>query len=293
MQFITRLFDKFVAFLEDYVLIPFMNIGVADVIDILLLSMILYWCYVFIRDRRAGKLAVGMLVVIILFCVCEFFNMHATNYVFRNFYQIGIIALVIIFQPELRDALEKVGTAPQTIKGINGQPRSLATVTGAIGVLSESVCELAKDKTGALIVIERTTKLGDYVTTGVEIDAKLTNQLIRNIFFNKSPLHDGAVIIRDFKIASAACILPASKNDAVFSDMGTRHRAALGISEVSDAIVIVVSEETGTISIANNGIMKRGYNSGSIKEDLFLLLTGNTSEEIEKMLKQNHDEINI
>ena len=152
-------------------------------------------------------------------------------------------------------------------------------------MLSEAACELSRERCGALIVIERNTKLGDYIKTGVELDALMSCELLGNLFFNRSPLHDGAVIIRAGKVCAAGCILPSSKSQSLPKDLGTRHRAAVGISEQSDAVVIVVSEETGTISIANNGILKRGYNSGTLKDDLFLLLTGNTEEGNRKILR--------
>ena len=278
---------SFVEALKNYVVIPFMNIDVWDVIDILFLALILYRCYIFIHDRRAGQLTIGVLMTFFVLGVAYMLKLPVMSFVAKKIAQVLVVALLIIFQPEVRDGLEKIGVAPQKLRSSN-QSRSLSVITSAIGEISEAVCEMSKERTGALIVIERNIKLGDYIATGVDLDAKLSNQLLRNIFFNKSPLHDGAVIIRDYKIISAACILPASKNDAVFSDMGTRHRAALGISELSDAVTIVVSEETGIISIANNGIMKRGYNSGSIKEDLFLLLTGNTSKEVERLARLGH-----
>jgi diadenylate cyclase len=152
-------------------------------------------------------------------------------------------------------------------------------------VLSEAACDLSKEKCGALIVIERDSKLGDYIKTGVELDANMSCELLGNLFFNRSPLHDGAVIIRNGKICAAGCILPSSKSTDIPKELGTRHRAAVGISEQSDAVVIVVSEETGNISIANNGILKRGYNSGTLKDDLFLLLSGNTEEENRRILQ--------
>jgi diadenylate cyclase len=161
----------------------------------------------------------------------------------------------------------------------------MADVAATIGVLSDAACDLSREKCGALIVIERNTKLGDYIKTGIELDALMSCELFANLFFNRSPLHDGAVIVRGGKIAAAGCILPSSKSSAIPKELGTRHRAAVGISEQSDAVVIVVSEETGTISIANNGVLKRNYNSGTLKDDLFLLLTGTTEEDNQRIMK--------
>lgn len=291
MDIIIKFFESVGNLFRIYVLDILAGINFISVLDILLVSILLFGVYKFIRDRRAGKLALGFVLIFIVLFFSNIFNMAAMRFILQNFYQVGIIAVIVVFQPELRDALEKVGNTPINIKKINNRSKTSAQLTATIGVISEAVCELSKERTGALIVLERTTKLGDYIKTGVEIDAKMSSHLFRNIFFNKSPLHDGAVIIRNNRICAAACILPSSVNTEVVKDLGTRHRAAVGISEVSDAVVIVVSEETGTISIANNGLLKRHYNSASLKEDLFILLSnanGSSTYQLDRNKPENN-----
>lgn len=243
-----------------------------DVIDILLLSVLLYYVYKFIRDRRAGKLAAGVIVLILVLAVSELLDMYAIKFILQNVFQVGMLALIILFQPELRAALEKMGNEPlRSLKSI-GEQRDIAAVTRAVDAVCDAVSEMARTKTGALIVIERSTKLGDIIRFGVELDAKLSAHLLRNIFFNKAPLHDGAVVIRDLRICAAGCFLPLSQNDTLMRDLGTRHRAAVGVSEISDALVVVVSEETGTISLAFDGGLKRDYNPQTLKQAMLAML---------------------
>ncbi len=262
------------SFIHKYLVYPFRSFTFVDALDILVLFVIIFWLYRFIKERRAGRLAVGLIVLAVISYVSSVLGMRAMHSLLLNFTQVGIVAIVVIFQPELRDALEKMGNTPSGIRRIGGQGKNDSSIAALISAVSEAATAMAADKTGALIIVERGTKLGEFMATGVEMDAKPSPELLRNIFFNKSPLHDGAVIIRGDRICAAGCILPSSRNSSVFVDMGTRHRAAVGITEISDAVAVVVSEENGIISIANNGIIKRNYNSGSLKEDLFLLLAG-------------------
>lgn len=243
-----------------------------DVIDIVLLSVLLYYVYKFIRDRRAGKLAIGVIFLILVLAVSELLDMYAIKFILQNVFQVGMLALIILFQPELRSALEKMGGEPlKSLKSI-GEQRDMALITDTINAICDAVSDLSRTKTGALIVIERSTKLGDIIKYGVEIDAKVNAYLLRNIFFNKAPLHDGAVVIRDYRICAAGCFLPLTQNENVIKDLGTRHRAAIGMSEISDALIIVVSEETGIISVAHDGNLKRNYNSQSLKQELMAKL---------------------
>ena len=273
MEKIKLFFENMVFLFEKYVLTRIENIEIKDVFDILILSLILFFVFRFIMDRRAGKLALGLVFVILILILGNLFEMRAITFIFQNFYQAGIIAIIIVFQPELRSALEKMGTAPiSNIKNISVDTKNSSYITNAIGIISEAVCDLSMEKTGALIVIERSTKLGDHIKTGTILNAQLTTPLLKNIFFNKAPLHDGAVILRNYRIFSAGCFLPLSTKEDIISDLGTRHRAAIGISELSDAIVIVVSEETGNISIAHNGTLKRNYSYKTLKSELSKLL---------------------
>lgn len=285
MEMIAAWWGSFADAFETYVISPILGIGLNDILDILLLAVGFYYIYVFARDRRALNLFMGIAAFGVVYLLALIFNLHAMYALLHAFFSVFMVLIIVIFQRELRDVLDKIGTAIRQLRHIGTQAHSVASVTATIGVLSEAACELSREKCGALIVIERNTKLGDYIKTGVELDALMSCELLGNLFFNRSPLHDGAVIIRAGKVCAAGCILPSSKSPTLPKDLGTRHRAAVGISEQSDAVVIVVSEETGTISIANNGILKRGYNSGTLKDDLFLLLTGNTEEANRKILR--------
>ena len=275
MTILDRLTEAF----STYVLAPLKTMTWVDAVDILLLAVVFYYIVIFVRDRRARNLIVGFLTLAVVYFVTWICGLTATYTLFRAIFSVYVVFLIVIFQYDLRDGLDKLGTRVLRLHRFGSQPHTIATVTATIGVLSEAVCELSKEKCGALIVVERNSKLGDYIKTGVELDALMSCELLGNLFFNRSPLHDGAVIVRNGKVCAAGCILPSSKNPDIPKELGTRHRAAVGISEQSDAVVLVVSEETGTISIANNGVLKRGYNSGTLKDDLFLLLSGNTEQD--------------
>jgi diadenylate cyclase len=250
------------------------RITLIDIIDIAIVAFLFYYIYKFIRERRAGKLAAGILILLFILILSNVLNMHVMQFILQNVFQVGIIAIIILFQPELRSALEKVGAEPlKSLRSI-GEPKSggSAQTIAMINEVTEAVCDMSLDKTGALIVIERTTKLGDIIKSGTLINANPTAFLIRNIFFNKAPLHDGALIIRDDRLYAAGCFLPLSTNSDIIKDLGTRHRAAIGMSENSDAVVLVVSEETGTISMALEGQLKRNLSYNSLKTELSALL---------------------
>jgi len=253
--------------LFSFIRTQFLLIRWTDVVDILLLAVLLYYAYRFISERRAGKLALGILITAIVMVVSDIINFHAVKFLLGNIFQVGMLALIILFQPELRGALEKMGEEPlRGFKGL-GEQRSLASKTEMVEALCEAVSDMSRTKTGALIVMERSTKLGDIIRSGVELDAKVTAYLIRNVFYNKAPLHDGAMIIRNGRICAASCFLPLTERE-INQDLGTRHRAALGMSEISDALIIIVSEETGTISIAFNGQLQRNQNYQTLKQTL-------------------------
>jgi diadenylate cyclase len=280
----TSVMNKLSEIFSTYVITPIKHIGWPDILDIILLAVLLYFVLRFVRDRRAWTLLVGFAAVGVFYFLTWLLDLRALYTVLHAFFSMYIVFVIVIFQRELRDALEKIGGAILQLRHIGSPTQSMADITATIGVLSEAACDLSREKCGALIVVERNTKLGDYIKTGIELDAQMSCELFGNLFFNRSPLHDGAVIVRGGKIAAAGCILPSSKSSAIPKDLGTRHRAAVGISEQSDAVVVVVSEETGIISIANNGILKRDYNSGTLKDDLFLLLTGTTQEDNQRIL---------
>ena len=243
------------------------TISIPDVIDIACVSVLFYYVYKFLRDRRSGKLAVGVISLIALKFISDFFDMYVIQFILQNVFQVGLIAVAIVFQPELRSALENVGGQPlkslRTIGDAHTEPteRMIRTVSVAVG-------ELSRSKTGALIVLERSTRLGDLVLTGTVIDSEPSVYLIQNIFFNKAPLHDGALLVRNARLYAAGCLLPLSSNTDIVKDLGTRHRAAIGMSENSDAVVVVVSEETGVISLAVDGVLYRGYTRDTLEEEL-------------------------
>lgn len=241
---------------------------VINVLDILIMSFLLFAVYKFISKRRAGQLAAGVVVIILLLLISSAAGMKGINFILSNFYQVGILAIIIVFQPELRAALEKVGGNPimAGIKNITMESKDAATVKSATDALVNALCDLSKTKTGAIVVLENTTKLGDYIQTGKIVDANMSSELLKNIFYNKAPLHDGAVIVRGLRIYAASCFLPLATYDGNLGHLGSRHRAAVGVSENSDAVVLIVSEETGTISVAYQGELTRQYSRDRLYE---------------------------
>ncbi len=250
------------------------NITFVDVVDIAFVSVLLYYLYRFIRERRAGKLAIGVVILFVLQLISNILDMYLMQFIMQNIFQVGFITLVILFQPEIRSVLEKVGATP--LKGLKSisDTRNTSNMQTVIDEVVSAVGDMAEDKTGALIVFERSTKLGDMILTGTVIDAYPAAFLIKNIFFNKAPMHDGALIIRDMRLQAAGCLLPLSNNPDIIKDLGTRHRAGIGMSENSDAVVIIVSEETGVISTAVEGNLKRDYTRESLTSFLREQLVG-------------------
>ena len=248
------------------------SIGVLDVFDILLVAVIIYFAFNFLRNRRAGKLVFGVVILFALQLLSDLLGLVATQFILQNVLQLGLIALLILFQPELRSALEKMGGsgALRSFIGITGEREDRASA--AIAAVASAAADMSRNKTGALIVFERSTKLGDISSTGVIIDALPSTFLIRNIFFEPAPLHDGALIVSDGRLHAAGCFLPLSNNPTIIKDLGTRHRAAIGMSENSDAAVVVVSEETGVISLALEGKLYRNLDEMTLKGMLAELL---------------------
>lgn len=261
----------------------FLSMSFSDVIDIALLAVVLYYIYRFVRERRAAKLAFGLGLLVLLYAVTTLLEMNAMSFLLQNIFQVGLLALIILFQPELRAALEKVGGDPlRSLKNLT-EPKELSEKTKVIDNICIAATDMSRDHTGALIVIERTTRLGDIMKTGVLIDATVSQSLIKNIFFNKAALHDGAMIISENRIAAAGCFLPLTQNTRISKDKGTRHRAGVGISEVSDAIVIIVSEETGEISLAIGGELFGSQNYTTLRQQITTMLLGETP--VRKKLK--------
>ena len=250
-----------------------MNFQFKDAVDIIIVAFLIYGVVKLVRETRAGQLVKGLFLLVILFIISSYFNLVMVSRVLAYFFQFAFVAILIVFQPEIRKALEQVGrnNVGQSIAAVvTGRDRSYdrAQIRKAINAVVDGVGILQQLKMGALIVFERKTKLGDIIETGTQINCEPSGQIVGNIFFNKAPLHDGAMIIRDGMIHAAGCILPLTKNTSVSAELGTRHRAALGVSEESDAVVVVVSEETGQISVVVNGVLARRFTRDTLRDVL-------------------------
>lgn len=248
-----------------------------DVLDIIAISFIIYSLIKLVRETRAEQLVKGIIILIIAFALSFQFNLKMLSALFSSFFQFSVLAVLILFQPELRRALEQMGRSKlgKYWTNLSGTPPEEETVKNIRRCIDSvvDVCDMFHHtKTGALIVFERQTKLGEIVNTGTVLNAIPSTPIIGNIFFNKAPLHDGAMVVRDGMVYAAGCILPLTKNDKVSIDLGTRHRAALGISEYSDAVIVIVSEETGTISMAVNGVLSRDFTRETLRNELSELL---------------------
>ena len=230
-------------------------LGVMDIVDILVVAFLIYKLMLIIRSTSAARVARSIMLLLFATWLTDVVHMYTLNWILTRFIEVGIIAIVIVFQPELRRALERFGG--RTMLRF-ADPLSNRSVEQNAIAATVTACEImAKERVGVLLVFERRTSLEEYVKTGTLIDAKVADQLLRHLFFKNSPLHDGTVIIRHGRVAAAGCVLPLSENTHLSSDLGTRHRAGIGMSEASDAVVVIVSEETGTISVAIGGMLKR------------------------------------
>ena len=229
----------------------------SDVIDILLMTLVLYYVFTLLKDTSAGQVVKAIVIILIATQVTAWLKLYVTNWVFSTVIQIGAVALVVVFQPELRKVLTRLGSSRAKELFAIDRESGGNRFEAYIAVILKATYDLAATRTGALIVFERSTNLGEISATGTQVDAELSIEMLKNIFYPKAPLHDGACIIRDFRIHAAGCVLPLSKNNALSKDLGTRHKAGVGISEESDALVIIVSEETGAVSCAVGGMLKR------------------------------------
>ncbi len=261
-------FDNFTDFFSK---IPSLKPGISDFLDIIFVAFILYNGIKLIRDTRAFQLVKGLIFLGLIYLVINTLNMEASSYLFEFVFKNIFIILVVIFQQEIRQIFEKVGTSRLAslsllLKG--GNKEKSRVVTDAVIEISKAVQRMSDSKTGSLIVMEKDVLLGDVNRTGTAVDAVVSHELVGNIFFPNSPLHDGAAIVRDGRLLCAGCVLPLTKNENISSELGTRHRAALGMSEQSDAIVIVTSEETGIISVAVGGELIRNLNEAELRAKL-------------------------
>lgn len=243
------------------------NLRIIDIIDIILVAFLIYRFVLFVKETRAEQLLKGIVVLFVLTFIANFFNMYTTRWILDLVLVYGVLALIIVFQPELRRALEQIGRGNILSKSLKQvQDEEIMEYTEEI---TTAMTSLARQKIGALVVIERQTGLNEFVESGTRLDADLSSELLINLFIPNTPLHDGAVIIRDGKILSASSFLPLTENKNLSKEFGTRHRAAIGVTERSDALVIVVSEETGIISVAENGKLKRYLDEETLKEILY------------------------
>ena len=239
------------------------TIGILDVIDTALVAYFLYRIYLMLKHTRAAALVKGLIVLVFLMVLSRWLNLHVINWILEKLMTVVMIALPVVFQPELRRALEQIGRGRLFHKTTELDEQELEEVIGAV---TSAAVVMSQRKVGALIVFERETGLEERIETGVQIDGLVSDSLLLNIFEKDTPLHDGAVIIRGKRIVAASCLLPLTDARNLSQELGTRHRAALGISEQSDAIVLVVSEETGTISMAKNGELFRYLQADDVKE---------------------------
>lgn len=260
----------------------------SDYLDIALVTYLIYRLMPLVKTPSTMRIARAVLVVIVIAGLTEALHLYTLSFLLNQCLSIGLLALVILFQPELRRMLDHLGSV--RLRSLFGNTKPVAEMEN---VISQTVaaCEcMSREKVGALIVFTREASLEDFVKTGTTIDAQVSEQLIRNIFFPKAALHDGAMIIRDGRVTAAGCVLPLSTSDRLAADLGTRHRAGVGMSENSDALVVIVSEETGTISVAQGGMLKRHLAAGTLEKLLRNTLcpeeNGEQNKKIGQILKQ-------
>ena len=271
------------------ILSVFSTFRFTDFLDILLVAAIIYLCVRIIRETRAMQLAKGIIFLLGIYLVVNLLDMEASTYIFRTIFTNILIIIAILFAPELRNILEQIGksASSKNVKTLihPGFAMELAQIENGIESVIKACSNMSDSKTGALIAFENQTLLGDVIDSGTIIDANASRSLIENIFYPKTPLHDGAVVMRNGRVHAAGCILPLTKKD-VKSSFGTRHRAAIGLSEESDAVVVVVSEETGAISVARGGVITSGISDGDLRDILMSVFLPNGTSSDEKIISR-------
>lgn len=263
--------DSVIAFLKKYIsVLSFPKVTAVDVLEILIIAFVLYHVTSWVRKTRAWTLVRGILVLILAYLAAYLLNMSVILWVFDNTIGLGITALLIVFQPELRKALDELGqkTIVNSLLPFDENKDNLRFSDRTVNEIVRATDELARAKTGALIIMEREILLSEYERTGINLDSAVSSQLLINIFEHNTPLHDGAVILRGDRIVAATCYLPLSDNMGLSKELGTRHRAGVGISEVSDSLTVIVSEETGKISIAAGGKLIRNIDGDLLRKYL-------------------------
>lgn len=269
----------------EQIISAFKFIRIQDYIDILIVAFCIYHGIKMVKETRAVQLIKGIVILVVALQLSSWFGLHMINYILVNTMQVGVIAIIIVFQPELRRALEQMGRSKFSTLFTGVDINSPEMIQSTAQSICEAAQSMSKNRVGALIVWERETKIGDIIRTGVDLDSVVSPELLVNIFVPNTPLHDGAVVIKDNRIAAAACFLPLTQNQDLSIELGTRHRAALGISEASDAAVIVVSEETGKISLALDGSLTRNLTVESLKKALVKIMSPDSITEKKNRLK--------
>lgn len=251
-----------------------MTIGISDFVDIIIVAYLLYKFIWLARKSNFSNVAKGIVLIIVGLWLSEVLNLTMINYLLRKVLELGLIALLIIFQPELRRLLERLGSTFSNGKALNS-----TAVNDVITQTVDACMSMSKTRTGALIIFERSVSLTHIISNGTIINSDVSAELLKNIFFKNAPLHDGAVIIRNMKIAAAGCVLPLTDRTNLNKELGTRHKAGIGMSEKSDAVVVIVSEETGAVSVAIDGMLKRHLTEESLSRILHTELVKEQNEE--------------
>lgn len=273
--------DVIKGFIENYLVgLSLPELAAIDIVEIIIIAFAIYQIILWVRNTRAWMLVKGIIFLLFFSVLAILLKMDVILWIFKNAINVGIIAVLIVFQPELRSALEQLGrkNVISSVLSFENSDDDVKVSDKTVSALVKACSEMSKNKTGALIVLENEIVLKEIEKTGIGIDALVTSQLLINIFEHNTPLHDGAVIIRDNRIVSATCYLPMSDNLELSKELGTRHRAAVGVSEVSDSLTIIVSEETGAISIAMNGVLTRDIESGALRQRINEILGRSDSD---------------
>ncbi len=276
MQQLNSFAEKYLTNLH----IPF--IQVTDILEIIIISFLVYHILLWIKQTRAWALLKGLIVILVFLFIAVLLNMTTILWIAENVFSIAMIALVVMLQPELRKALEELGRKNFFSSMLVDKKDVNKLSARTINEIVKACVEMGKVRTGALIVVEKMQSLADYERTGIEVDGLVSSQLLINIFEKNTPLHDGAVIIRENRVTSATCYLPLSDNMALSKELGTRHRAGIGISEVTDSVTVIVSEETGKISVAHEGELETGLDADRLRECLTNLTLESGDEEEKK-----------
>lgn len=280
IEVIQTIFDNTIRFIK--------VLRISDLVDIFIVAIAVYYCLMAIRGTRAVQLLRGIFIAAVVYLLSGVLRLDTVNYILGKVFQGAMVAIIVIFQPELRKLLEHMGRLKLGHffgLAFDSSGSAEADMETVIMNIAAAASDLSETKTGALMVIERETRLGEYMNSGTALDATVTAELLKNIFVPNTPLHDGAVIIRGSRIVTAGCVLPLTANANLSSELGTRHRAALGLSETSDAIIVVVSEETGKVSVAMNGSLMRNLNESSLRRALTKLLKTEDSDDADSLKK--------